>query len=315
MLFRSRRRFIRATGEERADFLHGQLSGDVRGLVEGSGCPALLLNGQGRVVTIFVVYCRFDELLLATDVAWLARAREGLERYLVADDCEFENLPPTPTIGVVGPHAVPVLQEAGFGGRLDAERYSITDGEIAGVEVRVFGRGCLRVPSFDVCCRDFERAGEFEVVGGERTRAGAVAVGVSAYECVRVESGVARYGVDIDDSRLALEARLHWAVHFAKGCYLGQEPIARLDAMGHVNRQLCRLNLTSGPVPERDSVIVADDGDTEIGRVTSAAVSPATNLPVALAYLRRQFLTPGTNVFVQVAGENIAATVSRCESE
>ncbi len=299
----SRRRLIRATGEERADFLHGQLSGDIRGLAEGGGCAALLLNGQGRVVSILYVYRRREALLLSVDAAWLARAREGLEHHLVADDCEFENLAPTPSIGVAGPRAVSVLRDADFGGRLDAEGYVVSEGKIAGVSVTVLGRGCLRVPCFDVCTAAGTKAAEFEAVGDALAHAGAVRAGVSAYECVRMESGIARYGVDIDDRRLALEARLYWAIHFAKGCYLGQEVIERSVSRGKLKRRLSLLVL--------EGIVAAGDriaGGSESELVSSVADSPRLGL-IALAYVAEASSAQGSRLEIDTCSGAVAATV------
>jgi folate-binding protein YgfZ len=152
--------------------------------------------------------------------------------------------------------------------------------------------------------------GQLDEIQQLLTSAG-IAPGTSeTFEVLRIEAGFPRYGSDISDENLAQEVgRTAQAISFTKGCYLGQEPIARIDAMGHVNRQLCRLKLANGPVPASGAELFAADDDKPVGHVTSAAFSPTDNLPVALAYLRTQLLAPDTTVLVDVSGEKIAATV------
>jgi len=99
------------------------------------------------------------------------------------------------------------------------------------------------------------------------------------------------------------------AISFTKGCYLGQEPIARIDALGHVNRELRGLRLSEGPVPDPDSAVTAGDDDKEIGRITSSALSYADGRPVALAYLRTRCTQPGTKVHVQTSAGRVEASV------
>ena len=296
----SRRRFIRATGEERVEFLQGQLSADIGGLVEGGGCAALLLTGQGRVAAMLRVYRRREDLLLATNAACLAGTRKGLELHLVADDCEFENLSPAPAVGVVGPLAESSLRQAGFEGHLDSDGYSISEGRIAGTAVTVLGRGCLRVPCFEVCGTAQD---EFQAVVDQLVRQGAVRAGVEAYECLRVESGVARYGVDIDDGRLALEARLRWAIHFAKGCYLGQEVIERAVSRGKLKRRLSLIALEA-PVVAGDRVA----GGAESERITSVVESPRLG-PIGFAYVADESSGQGSRIEIQTGQRTVAATV------
>jgi hypothetical protein len=136
--------------------------------------------------------------------------------------------------------------------------------------------------------------------------------GKAAFEALRIEAGFPHYGIDVSEDNIAQEAaRTELAVSFTKGCYLGQEPIARLDAMGHVNRQLCVLRLAGGPVPAAGTTLFAGDNLQRVGSITSATISPADDLPVALAYLRSRFVEPGTRVTVRAGGESITATVQR----
>jgi hypothetical protein len=141
--------------------------------------------------------------------------------------------------------------------------------------------------------------------------AGAIPAGAAAFEALRIEAGFPVYGVDITDANLAQEVnRTVQAISFAKGCYLGQEPIARIDAMGHVNQQLRGVRLSAGPAPAAGAeVLTADAEPRKIGQVTSAAISYPSNQPVALAYLKRNFDSPGLQVGVALPRGAIAGQV------
>jgi folate-binding protein YgfZ len=141
--------------------------------------------------------------------------------------------------------------------------------------------------------------------------AGIRPAGADVWTAIRIEAGLPLYGVDITDDNLAQEVgRTKSAISFTKGCYLGQEPIARIDAMGHVNRELRGLRLSSGPIPAAGSSVFADPSGTQvIGTVTSVAISYRTEMPVAIAVLRLNALTPGTQVWVKTDRQNVSATV------
>ncbi len=135
--------------------------------------------------------------------------------------------------------------------------------------------------------------------------------GTAAFDALRTEAGFPLYGIDITDANLAQEVnRTAQAISFTKGCYLGQEPIARIDAMGHVNQQLRGIRLSAGPVPAAGTEVLTTDGDPrKIGQITSAAMSYGTNLPVALGYLKRNYDSPGLEVGVASSAATIRGEV------
>ena len=286
----SYRRSIVAEGEERADFLHGQLSNDIVSLGPGEGAPALALTAQGRVESMLAVYNRGDTLELCVDAASLDDTCKRLEQFLVADDVEFAVTAPADRLGVAGPDVARVLTAAGVplaADRLDACGWFCVDVDVDGIPVRAFGRGDLRVPMVELVVE-----GDGAAVWERLERAGAVPTGTDAFEIVRVESGSARYGIDVDASRVAVEARLEWAIHFDKGCYVGQEIIERAVSRGRLNRELCLL-ATAAAVQAGDTVAGGGDKDT----VTSVARSPRHGL-VCLAYVPREQAEPGTSLTI-----------------
>ncbi len=299
LAFRDR---VRITGSDRVEFLQGMLSNDVKRLAVGEGCHALLLTEQGKVVADCLVLALADAILLDARALAITQAIEALARYIVADDVELVREDATHAIGIFGPRAADALARCGVVGAPDRP-YSHVTVEREGGALRV-----ARVPE--------PATGGFVCVVPEaqvdawwraaRAR-GVVAAGFDAFEALRIESGVPEYGVDVGLETIALEAPLDDAISFRKGCYLGQEVVERVSARGHVNRKLVPLTIDAQAPPSAGDVIVA--GDKEIGRVTSAAWSWRLAKPVALGYVRREHVAPGTHVEVRSAAGALAAIV------
>jgi folate-binding protein YgfZ len=169
---------------------------------------------------------------------------------------------------------------------------------IAGVEVTVYGRGDMRVPAIEIVAQ-----GDAAPVWQAFESRGARPAGSQAYEIVRVEGGTPRYGVDVDEERVALEARLEWAIHFRKGCYVGQEIIERAVSRGRVNRVLALL-ATDEPAQAGDSVQAT--GDKEV--VTSVVMSPRVG-PMCLAYALREHAEDGKKLVLERGQHHIGARV------
>ncbi len=279
------RRSILASGEERVRFLQGQLSNDIATLEAGAGVAALALSAQGRVQEMLDVFVREESLELVVDGDRLESTRARLERFLVADDVEFSVEPPCDRVGIAGPAAREILARAGLACDPTPGKWSIQDGEIAGVPVRALSCGQWRIPWVELV------APSGGVAVRQRLEAlGARATGADAAEIVRIESGVARLGIDVDEERLATEGRLEWSIHFAKGCYVGQEVIERSVSRGRLNRELCLLGADAQLAPG-DRI----EGAAEKDVVTSVADSPRAG-HLALAYVPLERATEGTEL-------------------
>lgn len=293
---------ITASGSERREFLNGQLSHSLVTLKEGRGTPALLLTAQGRVVSIVSVYDAGAAFKLVTDVAQLESTMKRLEQFLVADDVEFEREPARDRFTVAGRDAPRVVASLGVDvPNADSTRVSewfMRTARIGGVDVTLYGRGDLRVPAIEVVV-----AGDGAPVWQAFEARGARPVGVEAFEIVRIEGGTPRVGVDVDESRVALEARLEWAIHFRKGCYVGQEIIERAVSRGRVNRLLCLLS--TAELAERGDSVQAT-GEKEL--VTSAATSPRLG-PICLAYVLRELGEVDKKLTLERGQHAIAARV------
>ncbi len=291
------RAVIRMTGDDRVSFLHGMCSADVRGAEAGSVVPGLFLTEHAHVIGEFLLWVVEDALVLEMERTGWPRAHEHLERFLVADDVEFEET----SLGVLdveGPGAAEAMGRAGID-----EASVLKPWTCAKIPAGFVGS----VPRLGApaCSLIAERA-RLDETAAALARKSALAVSTDALEALRVANGIARAGVDTTEKTLALEARLERAISFSKGCYVGQETIERATARGALKKRMFGLRL-AGAVTLGTALTL--DG-REVGRVTSSAVVPGMGA-LGLAILHHSAWTPGTTLAARSdTGETLTATVS-----
>lgn len=280
------RTLLRATGEDRVTFLQGMLTNDVAGLAPGAGCPALLLTIQGRVTADLRVAADPDALLLDVDV----RARDAfvtaLDALIIADDVTLTPDDAVAVLAVDGPAADAVL-----GAAAPAAPWAHAVTRVAGRAVRVQRGSEVRGAGVFL----HVARGDAPAVWDAVVAAGARPCGMDALEGRRIEVGVPRIGLDMDGRTLALEVPVGAAVSQTKGCYLGQEVVARGTARGHVNRRLVGLTF-EGPAPAVGAPL-AHDG-REVGHVTSVAFAFGLGTTAGLGFVRREHWDAGTELLV-----------------
>jgi folate-binding protein YgfZ len=283
---RSERGKLALTGSEAKAFLHGQVTNDIEGLEPGRGCYAAFLTHKGKMLGDLRVLDLGDELLLDTERVTLQELFNMIRRYKLASDVELHKRTlQLSLLSLVGPDA---LRVAGAGA-LGAGEHANRRAEIAGAPVVL--------AATDVGVDVFVAAEAATDVRAALAAAGAVPVAEEAAETLRVERGRPRYGIDLDEGTIPQEAGLNErAVSFTKGCYVGQETVARLFYRGKPNRHLRGLRL-SAPAATGDAL---RRGEKEVGRVGSVALSPAHG-PIALAIVRREAV-PGDTLAVGEAG-------------
>ena len=292
------RGLVAVTGSDRVRWLDGMVSNDVQSLVPGaerSGCYATLLTPQGRIVSDLHVLLRPDAFWLELAAEALASAIERLDRYIVADDvalvdrsAEFARL------ALEGPAAARILAEvAGSDPSLAAD--ACVDLTIAGAQVLVAAFGWSGEPGFQLFAPPAAAAAVEEALVAAGAAYALVRADAEALEILRIEAGVPRQGRELDDEVLPAEARLDRAVSQTKGCYTGQEVVARMQSRGRVSHLLVGLHFADGAPPEVDQTVNA--GEKKVGEVTSACISPAAGA-IALAYVRHAHAEPGTSLAV-----------------
>jgi folate-binding protein YgfZ len=301
---RSERGKLDVGGRDRASFLHGLLSNDVAGLAPGGGCEAALLDVHGKVTALLGVHCLTDRLVLETERRLAAPVLATLDRYLFAERVELEDASDgSGILTVAGPDARKALGAALGGPVPDLARRQHVPASWGGLALRIVRGGESGEDEYDVWM-----AAEGVPRVWERLReAGARPVGREAWDVLRIEAGVVRPGVDVDAGMLLLEAGLPDHYSLEKGCYLGQEVVARITHRGHVNRRIVGLRLDEARVPPAGARIVVEG--REVGRVTSAVLSPTLRRAIALGVLRREHWEPGTRVEVRAGDATLGAEV------
>jgi folate-binding protein YgfZ len=295
---------VSVTGRDRQSFLQGMLTNDVKALQPGQGAPAAFLDAHGKVMALLVVYAATDRVLIELPAHMTEKTLRTLDRYLISEKADFEAVDDAFVIlGLQGPRARALL-EGLAGVALDLAPYAHAEVSITGAPVRVINRPEGPGPGFHC----WVAAEHGAALRGALAAAGAVAAGMDTLEVLRVEAGQPWYPQDVDDSVILPETRLESLVSYTKGCYIGQETVARVKYRGHVNRALSGLVVEGERVPETGARLIAEG--KEIGRVTSAVRSVALGRPIALGYVRREHFAPGSAVtVVDAAGEQPARVV------
>jgi folate-binding protein YgfZ len=284
------------TGRDRLAFLQGMLTNDVKALAPGQGAAAAFLDAHGKTMALLRVYALEDRVWLELPAGLTEKTLAALDRYLISEKAYFEAADGAFVIlAVQGPGARPLLERV-TGRTLDLALCAHVPVPIASAEVRVVNRPEGSEPGFHC----WMPPGAAPAVWDALTAAGAVPVGLDALDALRVESGVPWYGQDVDEGQILPETRLEELVSYTKGCYIGQEVVARVKYRGHVNRALSGLRIEGETVPPRGARITADGRD--VGWITSAVRSPAAGSVVALGYVRRESFLPGQAVAVETAG-------------
>jgi len=292
---------VRMIGDDRVSFLHGMCSNDIRGLTAGAIIPALFLTEHAHVIADCFVWATADALLLDIDRDAWPRVRAHLERLLVADDVEMEELGELAVIDVEGPNAHEAIR--GIAGKAAdiIEPWRHTGEE----DFRIASLPRFGAPAFTILAASRKVADLTVRLCAHDP--GAMQIGAEALEVLRIEHGLARIGVDAGDKTIALEARLDRAISFNKGCYLGQETIERATARGALKKRLYGLKIDGPRAPAQGAPVVLDG--KEVGRLTSVAISPPFGT-IGLSILHHSAWTEGAVVSVRDADGEVRATVS-----
>jgi folate-binding protein YgfZ len=312
---------IRVAGADRRAYLQGLLTNDIEALTSGTGCYSAYLTPQGRMIADMRLFELGDALLVDLETAVTETVRSRWEQFIFSEDVTIELLSAsTVQIGVYGPRAADVIEAAFIASRipgessLDAatlnglEMYSNRRADFHGAPALVLRSDDIGVEGFDIIVemKGEDRKGDLVE---SLTRAGAIAVSGEAAEICRVEAGRPRFGTDMDDDTIPLEAGIeNRAISLTKGCYVGQEIIIRVLHRGHgrVARKLVGFLFDpAAAVPGRGAKVLS--GDREIGSVTSAVTSPPLGRPIALGYVHRDFVEAGTPVTVSGSSATVSA--------
>lgn len=262
---------IKLTGEDRARLLHAMTTNHIQQLTPGAGCYAFFLNDKGRILADANVLCRQDHFLLDVEPEVRESLYRHLDRFIIADDVTLEDVTDaTATVAVEGPHAPDVMRRAGA--PVPEADYDSAEWD-QGIVARLNSTGSAGFFIFVPVAGKAALISRLETAGAEYADAEAARI-------VRLEHGKPRFGEDITERFLAQEANQPQALHFNKGCYLGQEIVERVRSRGQIHRVLKPLVLDTKEPPAPGTKL------ENASEITSAAYSPALGKVVALAYVR-----------------------------
>lgn len=300
------------TGADRVRLLHGQVTNDVQKLATGEGCYAALVTNKGKFQADANIYVLAEELLLDFEPGLTASITERLNHYIVADDVQIIDVAPHyDLLSVQGPQAVAVIQKLGLDIILPTKALGLVHVADPALGDLYFVRHA-RTGSDGMDCFIPSAAAAMvfdKLVLGAKQLGGGVA-GFAALELARFEAGIPRFGIDMEESNLPPEAGLDArAISYSKGCYIGQEVIARIRTYGQVAKALRRLRLPAAPapLPAKGDKLFREGRD--VGYVTSAHFSPAHQANLALAYVRREANTPGTQLTLRTGTTELPVEV------
>jgi folate-binding protein YgfZ len=300
------------TGSDRVRFLHGQVTNDVKRLRTGDGAYAALITAKGKMQSDLNIYCLAEELLLDFEPGLTKTISVRLEKYVITDDVQVVDVAPHYGLfSVQGPTAEPLLQNLALVPQFPSKPLTFTKASNTTFgEVYVMNQPRLGTTGFDLFVpTDTMPALAAKLFAASKT-AGARPCGSEALELVRLEAGIPRFGTDMDETNIPLEAGLETrAISFNKGCYIGQEVISRIHTYGQVAKALRGLRLHDDlkTLPAKGTKLFRDTKD--VGYITSAAHSPTLNANIALAYVRKEVNQPGTDLRLHIDGHEILAKI------
>jgi tRNA-modifying protein YgfZ len=281
LLERSDRGKLIVSGSEAAEYLQGQLTNDVEALAPGEGQYAALLDRKGHMqADMRVLRTSAEEIWLDTEPEALGSALRHLEMYKIGREVAIADLSAERAIlSLIGPRSIEIAGTAAL------PEHANEATSVAGVPCLALGTA----EGIDLIVRVTDATN----LRGALIRAGALEVSAQAAELVRIEAGRPRFGAEMSSETMPAEAGIvERAVSFTKGCYIGQEPVARLHYKGRPNRHLRGLQLSAPSAPGTSLRL----GEKEVGKIGSASVSPARG-PIALAIVRRE-AEPGSELSV-----------------
>lgn len=300
---------LRVTGRDRVDFLQGMVTNDISKLSKGQGAYAVFPTIKGKMLADARIYCLAESLFIDLEPHTVDAVIKHLDKYIIASDVVLaDETDKLALFSLYGPAAETVLASTFGTTDLPAEELRtivVTDQNDLILACR---NGITGYPGFDLFVAVSSAAALYDRILKSGGEAGVRPAGFTALETARMEASQPRYGVDMDETNFPMEAGLeNAAISFTKGCYLGQEVIARASTQGRMNRLLVGLELDGDEIPEKGQAILVED--QEVGKVTGGVRSPRLNRVIALGYVRAEWAKTKQSVQVRSKTGDRAASV------
>lgn len=334
LLDKNYRAWFSFTGPDRVRYLNAILTNNIRDLAEGRSIPSLFLNTQGHIIAEMEIWALADRLIAVSYSSVREKLAAQFDKYIIMDDVVMEDQ--TATTGVLaleGPAAPQALQELCGMDFSALEPLSFSDATVRGIDggdipCRIQRRDPGGAPSVEFTVSRSHLPALWRALALSAKMHGGMPAGYRALNALRLEAGIPWFGYDFDESTLPHEAGLENShISYSKGCYLGQEIVERVRSRGHVNRHLALLEFSGDTVPAQGMELFGEESCAQkagqahlpdaaaaqtakpAGHVTRSSWSPARNRPIAMAYLRREFLTPGGIIRWQYGEADVAGEI------
>lgn len=306
----SHRGKIKVTGDDRLKWLQSVISNDVLSLQPGQGCYSSLLTHKGKMLTYFRLYMQIEAVMLE-DVGEIGETTfQALRKFLLyGTKAKMENCAESWGLLLIsGPKAPHVIQSAFGVDVVDLQPMRFVTAQIGGATALVVRAEETGEVDIEILLPAAGLASAWNSAMESGAKFGIKPIGNQAREALRLEAGIPKAGPDLNEEIVPPEANLEGkAFSLSKGCYPGQEVVARMDTYGTVRRHLVGLVLKDSTVPSKGAKLFA--GDREVGWVSSAAHSPLLGQVIAFGFPLRNFSQPGTELSVEFDGGRHPATV------
>jgi folate-binding protein YgfZ len=301
------------TGADRVRLLNGQVTNNVKDLGTSQGCYAALVTAKGKLESDLNIYALANELLLDFEPGLTATIAQRLEKYIIADDVQVVDAAPHyGLLSAQGPKAEAVVRSLGLPLEIPVAPFqfaSVNDATLG--EIYVMNNPRAGASGFDLFVPVPALGAVLDKLIAAAKDAGGRACGWQALEMARIEAGIPRFGADMDETNLAPEAGIdERAISYSKGCYIGQEVIARIRTYGQVAKALRGLRLADDlkTLPAKGDKLF--HAGKEVGYITSALASPTFKANIALGYVRKEANQIGTELILKTAqGESVVKIV------
>ena len=307
-------------GADRQNFLNGQVTNNVKDLKVGQGCYAAIITAKGKMQSDLNIYILENEILLDFEPGLSETVKERLEKYIIADDVQIVDVAPHyGLLCVQGPQSTEIVARLELGesaAELHSAERANKPFDFASIKHQTLGEIYLmnhpRIGSvgFDLFVPTNSLGAVADKLIAAAKQIGGRACGWNALEVARIEAGIPRFGADMDENNLPPEAGLDSrAISYTKGCYIGQEVIARIRTYGQVAKALHGLRLADDlkALPVKGDKLFL--GEKETGYITSAITSPTFKKNVALGYVRREANKVGTELILRTKDGNSPARI------
>ena len=309
--FRSR---LCLLGADRKSFLNGQVTNNVKDLAPGSGCYAALVTAKGKMQSDLLIYCLQDEILLDFEPGLSGMVQQRLEKYIIAEDVQVVSVADAyGHLSIQGPESARALAALALSAALpEAPMKFVQHSDPTLGDIYVMNHPRTGTHGFDLFVPTAALGAVLDKLVASARALGGRVVGWAALEQARIEAAIPRFGADMDETNPPPEAGLEGrAIHYAKGCYIGQEVIARIRTYGQVAKALRGLQWapeSGGSLPKKGDKIFW--GEKEVGYVTSATASTDLGSNLALGYLRREQNQVGAQLVIRTDQGPVNATVT-----